>query len=260
MALATNTTRFLCLFHKPERARSAVAALEQSGISRTAINTLGGDDKSPAVADQDTLGNLGLPDRDLRHFHDGLRDGGVLVSLEAPESQSEVIESIFHRYSADKIDEADVAAPAAAEAVAPLASAAGNSAALGTTNDIVVPVSEEQLVVGKREVDQGGVRVYRRTVEEPVQQDVTLHNERVVLEYREVNRPATDADLRTGTQEVELIETAEVPVLQKVSRVVEEVHVGKVESDRTEVINETLRHTEVEVEPFDAGATPRSRE
>jgi uncharacterized protein (TIGR02271 family) len=184
-----------------------------------------------------------------------LRNGGVVVSLEAPESRSGDIESIFHKYSADKIDEAalETAAPMVVPPV-PLATApveTGEALRAGeVTGQAVVPVAQEELHVGKREVDRGGVRVYRRTVEEPVQQDVDLHGERVVLEYREVNRPVTDADLRAGTQEIELVETAEVPVVEKVARVVEEVHVGRVETERTETIQDTVRHTEVEVQPL----------
>ena len=95
------------------------------------------------------------------------------------------------------------------------------------------------------------MRVYRRTVDEAVSEDVSLHSERVVLEHRDVNRPATDADLFAGDQAIELVETAEVPVVQKVARVVEEVHVGKVESDRTEMVEDTVRHTEVDVQPVE---------
>ena len=131
---------------------------------------------------------------------------------------------------------------------APIAETTSSVAA----SEAVIPIAQEQLVVGKREVDRGGVRVYRRTVEEPVSDTVDLHSERVALEYREVNRPATEADINAGAQEIDLVETSEVPVVQKVARVVEEVHVGKVASDRTEVINDSVRHTEVEVEQIDS--------
>ena len=78
-----------------------------------------------------------------------------------------------------------------------------------------------------------------------------IYTVRVVLEYRETNRPATEADIQAGSKQIELIETAEVPVVQKVARVVEEVHVGKVETDRTEVVQDSVRHTEVQVENVD---------
>ncbi len=245
-------TRYICLFHDAKRAHAAVNALEESGVTPGNVTTLdGGNDIQGGIDTQSnkglsssSLADLGVPERDMQHLQDGLQHGGVIVSLMAAESRSDEIERIFHKFSADKIDEAELqtAAPMAAPLAAPVAKEA--------VGDVVLPIAEESLVVGKREVERGGVRVFRRTVEEPVSESVSLHDERVVLEYRSVDRAATDADVRSGSQEFELIETAEVPVVQKTSRVVEEVRVGKVESDRTEVVEGSVRHTEVDVEPI----------
>lgn len=238
-------TRFICLFHDGARARSAVSALENAGIARSEINVIDGGDGASGVTSAEGLASLGVPDGDVDHLEDGLRHGGVLLSLRASEDRSAEIERIFRRFNADKIDEAELRTEDThAGAIAPRADS--RAAVSGET---VIPVAEEQFKVGTREVERGGVRVFRRTVEEPVSQTVDLHGERVVLGYREVNRPATENDLNAGSQEIELIETAEVPVVQKVARVVEEVHVGKVETDRTEVVSGTVRHTEIEVEP-----------
>ena len=247
MASVNGLTRFICLFHDADRARAAVSALERLGVARGSVSTLGDSASSTGMTGSQTLTDLGAPERDVQHLQDGLRRGGVLVSLEAPEDRTADIEKIFARYSAEKIDETDVETEPAAplEAMAPVA-------AVGTMAEgSVIPVAQEELLVGKREVERGGVRVYRRIVEEPVSEDVSLHEERVVLEYREVNRPVTDADLRAGSQEIELVETAEVRGVQNVARVVVEVRVGKVESDRTEVIEDTVRHTEVDVQPVE---------
>jgi uncharacterized protein (TIGR02271 family) len=266
MALATDLTRFVCLFHDAGRASAAVRALEDLNLAPGAVQTIGDGPSATGLTGSQSLTELGVPDRDVEHLQDGLRHGGVVVSLEAPESRTEEIERIFHKYSADKIDESEFQSASSAGAAAPLAAAPLAAMPLldegqgqVVTGDAVVPVAQEELLVGKREVDRGGVRVYRRTVAEPVQQDVNLHGERVVLEYREVNRPVTDADLRAGTQEIELVETAEVPVVEKVARVVEEVRVGRVETDRTETIEDTVRHTEVDVQPLN-GREPGYRE
>ncbi len=246
-------TRYICLFHDAKRAHAVVSALEASGVAPGSVTTLDGNNE--ARSDKASLTELGVPERDVRHLQDGLQQGGVVVSLLAPESRSDEIERIFHKFSAAKIDETDLqsAEPvAAALATAPLAT---KPAATEDVGNMVIPVAEETLVVGKREVERGGVRVFRRTVEEPVSESVSLHDERVVLEHRSVDRPATDADVRAGSQEFELIETTEVPVVEKTSRVVEEVRVGKVESDRTEVIRDSVRHTEVDVESIDGKET-----
>ena len=146
-------------------------------------------------------------------------------------------------------------APLAAAAVAaPFAS----EPALAT-DTAVVPVVQEELLVGKREVDRGGVRVFQRVVEEPVSEAVSLHEEHVVIERHPVDRAVTNADLSAGDQVIELTETDEVPVVSKVARVVEEVRVGVVGSEHTETVQDSVRHTEVDLEALpDDGFTETS--
>ncbi len=252
MATSEMTT-FISLFHSADRAEEALNSLEHAGFQRSAITstwkTEPGDDP---VDYSSELTRIGVPDRDLDHFQQGLRSGGVVLSLEAPESRSEDIERIFHKYSADKVDEADVEgrSPADVPVAAPRLAAEPAFAAEGG----VIPLAAEELTVGKREVDRGGVRVFRRTVEEPVSESVNLHEEHVVLDRRPVDRAVTDADFAAAGQTLELVETDEVPVISKTAHVVEEVRVGKVVSDRTETVSDTVRHTEVDVEPIETEA------
>lgn len=113
-----------------------------------------------------------------------------------------------------------------------------------------IPVIEEELRVGKREVQRGGVRVYQRVREQPVQEQVELREEHVNVERQPVDRPATEADLAAAFKEgtVEVRETAEEAVVAKTAHVVEEVTVGKEAAQRTEEISDTVRRTDVEVE------------
>lgn len=120
-----------------------------------------------------------------------------------------------------------------------------------------IPVVEEQLKVGKREVQRGGVRVFNRITEKPVEESVQLREERATVERRSVDRPATEADLaafQEGT--IEVRETTEEPVVEKTARVVEEVLVGKEATERTETIRDTVRRTEVDVENLTAQTAP----
>ena len=61
--------------------------------------------------------------------------------------------------------------------------------AAGTRDDETIPVVEERLRVGKRDVGLGRVRVRSYVVEEPVSADVRLREERVEVERRPVDRP-----------------------------------------------------------------------
>lgn len=112
-----------------------------------------------------------------------------------------------------------------------------------------VPVVEEQLAVGKREVSRGRVRVRTYVTERPVEQDVTLREERVNVERRPVDRAAgtVPADaFRERT--IEVAATGEEAVVSKEARVIEEVVVSKDQTSRTETVRDTVRKTEVEVE------------
>jgi uncharacterized protein (TIGR02271 family) len=126
------------------------------------------------------------------------------------------------------------------------------------TGDEVIPLAEEQLEVGKRTVDRGTTRVRRYVVENPVEQDVTLHGERVTIERR---RPVDAAAAPGGAFEertVEVRETEEVPVVGKTARVVEEVAIRKEATERAETVKDTVRREKVEVTGNDGSAqSPR---
>lgn len=112
-----------------------------------------------------------------------------------------------------------------------------------------IQVIEENLEVGKRTVETGGVRLRSRIVARPVEESVRLRQERVTVQRTPVNRPATGADLDAFQDgQIELTEHAEVAVVSKTANVVEEVSVGTVATEREEVIRDTVRKTEVDVE------------
>jgi uncharacterized protein (TIGR02271 family) len=119
-------------------------------------------------------------------------------------------------------------------------------------------VIQEEMKVGKRAVQSGAVRVHRRVVETPVQEQVTLNEERAVVERRPVDRPASAADLAAFKEgEMEIRETTEEPVVSKSARVVEEVSIGKEANQRTETVSDTVRRTDVDVERTGGEAQPQ---
>lgn len=115
--------------------------------------------------------------------------------------------------------------------------------------EVALPVIEEQLNVGKRVVQRGGVRVHTSVTERPVEASVNLREENVTVERRPVNRAASDADLAAIKEGDFTVTTrAEVPVIAKEAHVVEEVVVGKNVTERQETVSDTVRRTDVEVE------------
>ncbi len=240
--MAEDITTLVCLYHHQDEARAAIRDLVASGIPRPAISTI---DNSGAGLDGQTvlsIEELGVPERDHRHLADQVREGAVIVAVAAITENIAKAEAIFERTS-KKIDEAVVRPE-------PVAAAPAAAAADGA----VIPIVEEEIEVGKRTVQRGGVRVYRRLVETPVEESVNLREEHVKIDRQPVNRDATAGELAmAGERTIELTETAEEAVVGKSATVVEEVRIGKEVTNRAEHIHDTVRHTEVDVEQLPAG-------
>jgi len=128
-------------------------------------------------------------------------------------------------------------------------------ATVAQTGKAAIPVVREEVQVGKRLVERGGVRVFSRVVETPVNETVNLREEHVSVERRPADQPINPADATAFKDKtIELRETAEEAVVQKSARVVEEVVVGKEVSQRQQQIKDTVRHTEVDVQPLKGAA------
>ena len=111
----------------------------------------------------------------------------------------------------------------------------------------VIPLGEEVLEVGKRTENRGTARIHRYVVETPVEERVTLQSERVVVERR---RPVSDkvtGEILTEVT-VEVIETAEVPVIEKRTRLREEIVVRTERTQHVETVRDTVRRDEVEIQ------------
>jgi uncharacterized protein (TIGR02271 family) len=227
-----------------------VLSAEESGIGSGASTSATANDKD--YTDIGSGGGTGIgekvsqffrslsggDDEVHEHYATGVNRGGSLVAVTVPEDETEDVAALLQHHGAKEIE----------GGYGRGTTATGRTEAVAATGEVAIPVVEESLVVGKREVQRGGVRVYSHVVEQPVTADVTLHEERIAIERRPVDRAATAADFTSGSAAIELTATGEEAVVGKTSRVVEEVRVGKQGTDRTEAIHDTVRKTEVEVE------------
>jgi stress response protein YsnF len=118
--------------------------------------------------------------------------------------------------------------------------------------ETIIPRVEENLEVGKRTEERGGVRVRSRIVERPVEEHIRLREEHVHVERQAVDRPLS-GDERNAFQDrdIELTERSEVPVVNKEARVVEEVKISKEVNERDEVVRDTVRNTEIDIDKLD---------
>lgn len=115
----------------------------------------------------------------------------------------------------------------------------------GTT----IPLSEEQMRVGKREVEAGGVRLRKIVRTEVVNQPVELKREEVVIERVPASGAQTGAGARAFEQEDVFIPLRrEEAVVQKEARVREEVQVRKGSTTERQNVSEQVRKEDVEIE------------
>jgi uncharacterized protein (TIGR02271 family) len=111
----------------------------------------------------------------------------------------------------------------------------------------VVPVGEERLNVATRTISGETTRIRRRVVEQPVEQVVTLREEKVVIERRPSTGKPQDTNLFTETV-VEMSDSREVPTVWKSLHVAEEVVLRKQVTERTEKVRDTVRRDVVEID------------
>ena len=118
---------------------------------------------------------------------------------------------------------------------------------LSSQAEEIIPLAEETLIVGKQTVTSGTTTVRRVVVETPVEQQVSLYDERVIVERR---KPVTDAATGETLTEltIEMIESSEVPVVGKNVKVREEVVVRRERTSRVETVRDTVRRDEIEIE------------
>jgi stress response protein YsnF len=113
----------------------------------------------------------------------------------------------------------------------------------------VIPVGEETLNVGTRLVTGETTRVRRVVVETPVEQSVSLREERVIVERRKPSAATAVATQGVLTESViEMSDSFEVAEVWKSVRVTEEVVLRREVTERHETVRDTVRHDEVVVE------------
>ena len=108
--------------------------------------------------------------------------------------------------------------------------------------EVAVTRSEEELVVGTRQVAVESVKVRKVIVEEEVTLTVTLRREELRVEH---GPPSPDAD--PDVDEVELVLRREEPVVDLVRVPYERVRVVRGAVTEERVIEEQLRREEIDV-------------
>ena len=266
--------RIVAAFENADRARAARQALAGAGIDNVSIELL---ENRSDLDNWTAMKRHAVPDEDAHLYAEGLGRGHSLLVIRGAAGEHDRIMQVLGRFNPIDID--DHAAEwrkagwsgvhpgkAAWDARQQTSPGSKTPAETPQTQEQVVPVFEERLNVGKRVVEQGHVRVRVYTVEHPVQEGVTLREQRVAVERRPVDRPASSVPGEAfKDRTIDVTTHREEPVIAKEARVKEEVVVRQEADQRTETVRDTVRHTEVEVEddrakaraPASPSVTPR---
>lgn len=218
-----------------------------------------------------SIKNAFLPDDDRHTYEEGVRRGGVLLTADVDEHDVDAVVRVLEE--ADTVDIDDRSQqwrasgwdhkPGGLDDTGGYAATMQRDALLGggavggaaVTGDAggaqAIPLVEEQLVVGKREVDRGGVRVRSYVTETPVQEQIRLRNERIEIERRPVDRAVTAGEDAFRERTIDVSATGEEAVVGKTARVVEEVIVRKTADEHVETVADSVRRTDIEVERDD---------
>jgi len=190
-----------------------------------ATGTLG--DAMASASAHTELAKFGISSSVSQSYRESIRTGKVLVAVQVQADRVGIISAIMSRHSTTDFE---------------------HSQNLKGQVEVTLPVVQEELQVGKREVQRGGVHVVSHVTETPVQESVRLREEHVTVERHPVDRAVKPGDsaFKEGTFEVR--QHAEVAVVSKEARVVEEVVIGKKVTEHTETVRDTVRRTDVVVE------------
>lgn len=193
------------------------------------------------------LMEYGVPDPDAQMYAEGLRRGGNLIVLFSEEEDHQKAIQIMSEHNPVDIGQRmeiikqkenwrgfdERANPLSHEQMA----------------NLRIPIIEEELRVGKRQVETGGLRIHTFVTQQQVQEDVNLRSERVNVERRPVDRPVNPQDIDAFKEDtIEFRETTEEPVVSKEAHVTEEIDINKNVEERTETVRDTVRRTNVDVE------------
>ena len=220
-----------------------IATLTGAGVGAAAGGLLG------------SLTGAGVDEADAKTYADHVERGGTLVTVRASDDMAAQAEYILEHGEARAMT--GMAAPVTpVRPAAPVQPAVGMRTAAAPTSDGKLEVLKEDLVVGKREVEQGAVRVTSHVVETPVEEQVRLREERVMVDRRPINRPWTGGTTDAfHSQTLAATAQSEEAVVGKDVRVVEEIGLRKEIGERVETVRDTVRETKVDVEQVPVSTT-----
>ncbi len=214
------------------------------------------------------LVGLGIPKEEAQYYEDRVHGGSALVTVDAQGAQGREAEvrQIMLRDGAEDLqdrgygggyDQTATVAAAPQQQYVQTAQPAQQVQTQTQSGDLRIPVVEEELTVGKRQEEQGRVRIHKEIVTEQQNVPVTLRHEEVVVERVPVTGQGT-ADLTDAFQGQDIVVPVmgEEAVVAKQAHQVEEVRLRKEAVTENQQVSDTVRKERVIVDGVeDQGTT-----
>ena len=213
------------LFEGREAAQRVRAALVEAGCDEGAVAIFGQEAGDGLAQD---LVERGFEEQRARLYAAAVARGGVLVAAEAEDTDT--VLAVMKRFGEKEPEE--------------LLERDAEAGQVERAQSV-----EEELRVGKEQTS-AGKRLVSSVSEREVEKPVTLREEEVEVERRREDRRLSpgEADRAFREETVEVSATSERPVVSKEARVTGEVALRKTTGEREEVVRDTLRRKDVEVE------------
>ena len=217
------TQSVIGLFGSREAAQRVRGALVEAGCDEGSVAIFGREAGDGIAQD---LVERGFEAQRARLYAEAVGRGGVLVAAEAEDTDT--VLAVMERFDEKEPEE--------------LLERGAEQVERAQSVEEELRVGKEQTTSGKRLVSS----VSEREVEKPV----TLREEEVEVERRGGDRRLSpgEADRAFREETVEVTATSERPVVSKEARVTGEVALRKKTGEREEVVRDTLRRKDVEVE------------
>jgi Domain of unknown function (DUF2382) len=244
----------VAVYPSRSQAEAARSRLLDSGIAENDIR-LSADQQGSAASSAtpkqeggflDWLFGADVPDAHQTWYGSNLRDGRTALSvyLHSPLRIHDMLEE-FDPIDVEEVEEEGLE-PTAQSGIAVSSTSQGTKDA-GSEKDQIIPVAKEELEIGKRETERR-YRIRTYVVEHPVEEQVHLRDERVVVERRSASGERAAGDDQFQERDFEVVERHQEPVVGKKARADEQVVVHKQVKDRVETVRDTVRETKVDID------------
>lgn len=257
--------KIVAVYDKTAKAKDAMHALESAGFASRDISLLNRDALTSADRNDSGLWRR-LFGRDIGEtqsvvYNQAIDTGGAVLTVRVAEPDVPRVMKILDVHRPQNLNGTaanwDATGTTASKAVPPPPVEPRTTTGVVTAKEEVLRLAEEHLDVAKRQVETGKARIRRFVIEEPVESQVTLHEEHAAL----LRRPVTDVrgvkDVDWSDKTIEITETDEQPVINKTTHVAEEVVVRREGSDHVETIRDKVRRQQVEIERTGRDRDPR---